>query len=136
MDKPSNSLGWRAERSTSSRQRTLTATVALPAGSVPRPKDCTPQTLQKRCAMTFLLKRYSESISSPESSVNCSAGTNARMNPFFWQCEQLQAIVCERSASTSNFTALQWHPPVYFIRLFLKLVSPLSYHSGQTPAIS
>lgn len=115
---PLYSEGWSAERSTSSRQRILTITVALPALSVPREKDSVPQVLQKRCEMSFVLKRYSVSASSPESSANCSSGTNASMNPFFEQCEQLQVIGCERSASTSYRTALQWHPPVYFIRFF------------------
>jgi hypothetical protein len=39
--------------------------------------------------------------------MNCFVGTKVRMNPFFAQCEQLQVIVCERSASTSYRTALQ-----------------------------
>lgn len=98
---PSNSVGWMAERSTSSRQRTLIITVGLPSRSVPRPNDSAPQALQKRWAMVFLLNRYSVSISSPERSVNCAAGTNVRTKPFFSQCEQLQVIGCERSASTS-----------------------------------
>jgi hypothetical protein len=53
---PSNLPDWRVNRSTPSRQRALIITVSLPASSAPRPKDCTPQTLQKRWAIFFLLK--------------------------------------------------------------------------------
>ena len=54
--RPSNGIRLRVERSTLSRQRTLTAAVAAPDGSTPKPKGAHPQSEQKWCLMTCLLK--------------------------------------------------------------------------------
>src|SRR5262249_9208089 len=45
---PSNGVGLRTERSTPSRQRTLTATISFPLGASPRENEPTPHWPQNR----------------------------------------------------------------------------------------
>ncbi len=53
--RPSKGMILRVAGSTRSRQRTLTAAMAAPAGSLPKPNGAQPQAGQKWCWMTCLL---------------------------------------------------------------------------------
>src|SRR3989338_7111983 len=94
---PSYGMRVTFERSISSIVRTLMPLVGVLSCFLPRPKTCTPHCLQKRCLTLPVLKRYSESSSSPESTVTALLGTKRSISPFIWQCEQLHSIAgCER----------------------------------------
>ena len=71
-----------------------------------------PQTLQNWWRMTWLLKVYSVSASSPRSSVNWSRGVKASTDPSRWQREQLQAAGFAMSTTASKATAPHWQDPV------------------------
>src|SRR6476619_5432967 len=64
--------------------------------------------------MTCLLKRYSVSASSPESSLKSCAGANAISEPSRWQREQLHDTTPLSSSSTSNLIFTHRQPPRYF----------------------
>src|SRR5688572_9361454 len=97
--RPSNGVVFSNAMSTSSRQRTLRATIFLPSGAVPRANGSVPQVWQNWWRTLCVLNKYSFRLPSPESSMKLSSGTNEIKRPCLLQIEQLHWITCPRSVS-------------------------------------